>query len=95
MKQLFTIAILLGALSASAQSKLGPGIIIDSNKVAQVDSTKYMPRDTTGQLYVLAPVQVWQQLLNALDKSTDSHLLIVELSFFISEQLKSQGRKRK
>lgn len=101
MKSILVFCFLFLCLSASAQKKpridsIAPGVIIDSaTRTATVDLSKYVPIDTTGQLYVLAPVQVWQQLVDALDKSNAPHTLIVELNKFIIDQLQNQGRRKK
>ncbi len=50
-------------------------------------------QDSTGQFTVKAPVQLWQQVLEALDKSTAPHTLIVELNKFIVDQINQQVKK--
>lgn len=50
-------------------------------------------QDSTGKFTVKAPLQVWQQLLDALDKSDASNLLIKDLKKFIVDQVQSQVQR--
>lgn len=50
-------------------------------------------QDSTGNFTVKGNIQVWQQLLDALDKSKAPHDLVVELNKFIVDQIQKQIKK--
>jgi len=51
-------------------------------------------QDSTGNFTVKAPIQFWQNILDALDKSSAPHNLISDLNKFIIAQIELQVKKK-
>lgn len=50
-------------------------------------------QDSTGNFTVKAPINVWQQLLEVIDRSDASNLIVQDLKKFIITQLNAQVKK--
>lgn len=50
-------------------------------------------QDSTGNFTVKAPINVWQQLLEVIDRSDASNLVVQDLKKFIIAQLNAQVKK--